>query len=89
MQHPAGTESNIQALRLAKVVKKEVVYPNIVVPESAHFSFRKASDLLCLEMRTVPLDGNFRMDAQKAAEQIDRKHGMSCRYCRHHGVWHG
>jgi tyrosine decarboxylase/aspartate 1-decarboxylase len=54
------------------VVKKEVVYPNIIVPESAHFSFRKASDLLCLEMRPVPLDRDFRMDADLAAEQIDR-----------------
>ena len=42
------------------------------MPESAHFSFKKASDLLCLEMRTVPLGRDFRMDAQKAAEQIDR-----------------
>jgi len=67
-----GTESNIQALRLAKVMRDEIAHPNIVVPESAHFSFRKACDLLCLQMRTVPLDDNFRMDTQKAAEQIDR-----------------
>lgn len=67
-----GTESNIQALRLAKVMKKEIVYPNIVIPESAHFSFKKACDLLCLELRTVPLDKGFRMDAENAAEQIDR-----------------
>ena len=66
-----GTESNIQALRLAKAMKGEIAYPNIIVPESAHFSFRKACDLLCLEQRTVPLDGYFRMDAEKAAEQID------------------
>jgi len=67
-----GTESNIQALRLAKVLKNEIAYPNIVIPESAHFSFKKACDLLCLELRTVPPDGHFRMDAEKAAEQIDR-----------------
>jgi tyrosine decarboxylase/aspartate 1-decarboxylase len=67
-----GTESNIQALRLAKVRKNEIVYPNIVVPESAHFSFKKACELLCLEMRTVPLDDHYRMDAEKATEQIDR-----------------
>jgi tyrosine decarboxylase/aspartate 1-decarboxylase len=66
-----GTESNIQALRLAKVLKKEVAYPNIVVPESAHFSFKKACDLLGLEMRIVPLDRDFRMNAHRAAEQID------------------
>ncbi|HUW85939.1 MAG TPA: tyrosine decarboxylase MfnA [Methanoregula sp.] len=67
-----GTESNIQALRLAQVSKKEIEYPNIVVPESAHFSFRKACDLLCLEMRTVPLGKDFRMNAAEAAEQIDK-----------------
>jgi tyrosine decarboxylase / aspartate 1-decarboxylase len=67
-----GTESNIQALRLAKVLKNEIPCPNIVIPESAHFSFKKACDLLCMELRTVPLDHHFRMDAEKAAEQIDR-----------------
>ena len=66
-----GTESNIQALRLARVQKKEVEYPNVVLPESAHFSFRKACELLCLEMRTVPLGKDRRMDADRAAEQID------------------
>jgi tyrosine decarboxylase / aspartate 1-decarboxylase len=67
-----GTESNIQALRLAKVLKNEISNPNIVVPESAHFSFKKACDLLCLELRTAPLDKQFRMDAEKTAEQINR-----------------
>jgi tyrosine decarboxylase / aspartate 1-decarboxylase len=66
-----GTESNIQALRLARELRKEIEYPNAIVPESAHFSFRKACDLLCVEMRTVPLGPDFRMDADKAAEQID------------------
>jgi tyrosine decarboxylase/aspartate 1-decarboxylase len=67
-----GTESNIQALRLAKEQKKQVGSPNVVVPESAHFSFKKACDILCLEMRTVPLDNTLKMDAEKAAEIIDR-----------------
>jgi len=67
-----GTESNIQALRLAKEHKKKIKSPNIVVPESAHFSFKKACDILCLEMRTVPLDKTLKMDAHKAAEIIDK-----------------
>ena len=66
-----GTESNIQALRLAKVLKK-VNHPNVVVPESAHFSFKKACDILSLEMRSVPLGKDWRMNADKAAEQIDK-----------------
>lgn len=66
-----GTESNIQALRLAREQRKEVQSPNIVVPESAHFSFRKACDILCLEMRTVAMDQNLRMDLADAESKID------------------
>lgn len=66
-----GTESNIQALRMARqIAGKE--RPNVVIPESAHFSFKKACDILCLEMRTVPLDSEYRMDARAAQEKIDR-----------------
>jgi len=66
-----GTESNIQALRLAKVLRHGVDSPNVVVPESAHFSFKKACDILGLEQRKVHLDRNYRMIADQAAEQID------------------
>jgi tyrosine decarboxylase/aspartate 1-decarboxylase len=67
-----GTESNIQALRLAKALRQGVKKPNIVVPESAHFSFRKACDILCLEMRKTPLTKDFRMDAGAAGELVDK-----------------
>ena len=67
-----GTESNIQALRLAKVHRNTISSPNIIVPDSAHFSFRKACDILGLEMRRVPLTRDFRMDADMAAEQVDK-----------------
>jgi len=66
-----GTESNIQALRLAKALRHPA-HPNVVVPESAHFSFKKACDILCLEMRTVPLGSDKRMPADKTAELIDK-----------------
>jgi tyrosine decarboxylase/aspartate 1-decarboxylase len=66
-----GTESNLQALRLAKILA-HAKCPNVVVPESAHFSFKKACDILCIEMRCVPLDTNWRMNADLAAEQIDK-----------------
>ena len=67
-----GTESNIQALRCARESRKEIARPNVVIPESAHFSFKKACDILCLDMRTVPLDSTLKMDAERAAEIIDR-----------------
>ena len=66
-----GTESNIQALRMARQIAGKAK-PNVVIPESAHFSFKKACDILCLEMRTVPLDSEYRMDARAAQEKIDR-----------------
>jgi len=67
-----GTESNIQALRLARVLRSGCKKPNIVVPASAHFSFRKACDILCLEMRKAPLSRDYRMDADAAAELVDK-----------------
>jgi tyrosine decarboxylase/aspartate 1-decarboxylase len=66
-----GTESNIQALRIAKK-RRRAKNPNIVVPESAHFSFEKASDILSLELRTVPCDVEYRMDSSYLEEQIDK-----------------
>ena len=66
-----GTESNIQVLRMARGLRG-VKKANVVVPESAHFSFEKACDLLSIEIRTVPLDGNLRMDAEAAESRVDR-----------------
>ena len=66
-----GTESNIQALRLAKSLRHST-HPNVVVPESAHFSFKKACDILCLEMRTVPPGPDRRMSADAAAGLVDK-----------------
>lgn len=65
-----GTESNIQALRIAKK-RKPTESPNMVVPESGHFSFQKASDILGIETRVVPLDAEFRMDIGRVDELID------------------
>ncbi len=78
LHHPAaygyatsgGTESNIQALRIAKK-QKNVPRPNVVVPESVHFSFEKACDMLCMEVRTVPLSKKYCMDTDAVLEKID------------------
>ena len=79
MHHPlaggyatsGGTESNIQALRIAKK-RKPTKSPNVVIPESSHFSFQKACDILGLEMRVVPLDAEFRMDASAVDGLVDK-----------------
>jgi len=67
-----GTESNIQALRLAKAEKNGVASPNVIVPDSAHFSFKKACDFLGIRMCRVPLSKDYRMDADAAAGFIDK-----------------
>ncbi|MFA5332457.1 MAG: tyrosine decarboxylase MfnA [Methanoregula sp.] len=66
-----GTESNIQAMRLAKALCHTST-PNVIVPQSAHFSFKKACDILCIETRSVPLGPDKRMRVDKAAELIDK-----------------
>jgi len=56
-----GTEANIQAVRMARnraVTQK----PNVVVPESAHFSFKKAADVLGVELRVTPLADDYTAD---------------------------
>lgn len=65
-----GTESNIQALRIARAQTKTPT-PNIIVPTSAHFSFQKACDILGLEMRNAPLDRHYRMDPAEVEALID------------------
>jgi tyrosine decarboxylase / aspartate 1-decarboxylase len=67
-----GTESNIQALRLARALHHDIADPNVVVPESAHFSFKKACDLLGLAMHRAPLKKDYRMDADAAAGLVDK-----------------
>lgn len=66
-----GTESNLQAIRIAKKLKP-VARPNIVVPASAHFSFDKTCDILGIEMRTCPYGDNYTVDTNKMAELVDK-----------------
>lgn len=66
-----GTESNLQAIRIAKK-RKPVSSPNIVVPASAHFSFDKTCDILGLEMRVAPYGKNYTVDTAAMAEMVDK-----------------
>jgi tyrosine decarboxylase/aspartate 1-decarboxylase len=59
-----GTEANVQAMRIARdrARSEGVEHVNVVAPESAHFSFPKAADVLEVELRTVPTDADGRAD---------------------------
>jgi tyrosine decarboxylase / aspartate 1-decarboxylase len=72
-----GTESNIQAVRgmknLAVAEKKNLgEIPNIVIPESAHFSFDKVADMMDIEVRRASLDSEFKVDIACVKSLIDK-----------------
>ncbi|RKD95406.1 tyrosine decarboxylase MfnA [Halopiger aswanensis] len=65
-----GTEANIQAVRIARE-RADAARPNVVMPESAHFSFRKAADLLGVDLRVVPTDDRYRADLEAVRAAVD------------------
>ena len=69
-----GTEANVQAVRSARNRHdggRDHRDVNVVVPESAHFSFTKAAELLDVELRTVPVNDDYRADTDAVAAAVD------------------
>ncbi len=64
-----GTEANIQAVRIARN-RAGTDDPNVVAPEHVHFSFRKAAELLGVELRTAPAPDH-RADVDAMTELVD------------------
>ncbi|BDZ69622.1 tyrosine decarboxylase MfnA [Methanobacterium petrolearium] len=64
-----GTEANLMAMRAARNISK-VRDPEIIVPKSAHFSFKKAADMLKLDMKMADLDDDYRMDTSSVEDLI-------------------
>lgn len=62
-----GTEANLMAMTVAKYLFKEKNdgVPEIILPRSAHFSFKKIISMLSLKPVYVPLDENYRMDVSR------------------------
>ena len=60
-----GTEANIMAIRAARNHARKykgIIDGEIIVPESAHFSFKKAADILNLKIIEAKLDENYKID---------------------------
>ncbi|WP_440769842.1 tyrosine decarboxylase MfnA [Natronorubrum sp. DTA28] len=70
-----GTEANIQAVRIARD-RVEARTPNVVMPESGHFSFQKAADVLGVDLRIVPTDDDFRADLEAVRSCVDAETAM-------------
>ncbi|MFC3478435.1 tyrosine decarboxylase MfnA [Halobacterium litoreum] len=64
-----GTEANIQAVRAARNLADDDA--NVVAPESAHFSFQKAADVLDVELRLAELDDDHRADVDHVTDLAD------------------
>ena len=65
-----GTEANIQAVRAARNLAV-TAEPNVIVPESGHFSFKKAAGVLNVELRTAPVGDEYRADLDAVRSLVD------------------
>ncbi len=65
-----GTESNIVAIWIAKKITGKT---NIIVPESAHFSFQKIASLMDVNLTTVPLNKKYTVDLKELREKLDEE----------------
>ncbi len=67
-----GTEANIQAVRIARE-RAGTETPNVVMPESGHFSFQKAADVLGVDLRIVPTGPDHRVDLDAVRSCVDEE----------------
>ena len=71
-----GTEANIMAIRAARNHARKykgITNGEIIIPNSAHFSFKKAADMLNLKIVEVKLDDNYKIDVESLKEVISDK----------------
>ena len=71
-----GTEANIMAMRAARNHARKykgIADGEIIIPESAHFSFKKAADMLNLNIVEAKLDENYKIDVDALKEVISDK----------------
>jgi tyrosine decarboxylase/aspartate 1-decarboxylase len=66
-----GTEANLLAMYAART-RADVSYPEVILPESAHFSFTKICNMLQLKPVTAKLDESFRVDPSSVKQIINR-----------------
>ncbi len=71
-----GTEANIMAMRAArnsaKLENPGIKDPEIIVPKSAHFSFKKAADMLCLNIMEAKLDSDYKVDVTSIEKMLSK-----------------
>ena len=71
-----GTEANLMAIRAARNHARKykgIVDGEIIIPASAHFSFKKAADMLNLNIVEAGLDDNYKIDVDSVKSLISDK----------------
>jgi tyrosine decarboxylase/aspartate 1-decarboxylase len=75
-----GSEANIMAMRSARNLymernnlKNQWNEPfEVILPKSAHFSFKKASDILGIKLIEINLNDEYKMDIKSVKEKINK-----------------
>lgn len=67
-----GTEANIMAMCTAKYLYEEnhTGTPELIIPKTAHFSFKKVLSMLSVKPVYVPLDNEYKIDVSKLSDLI-------------------
>ena len=68
-----GTEANIMAIRAARNHArkyKNIENGEIILPRSAHFSFKKAADMMNLKIVEADLDENYKINVESIENKI-------------------
>ena len=71
-----GTEANLMAIRAARNHARKykgITDGEIIIPDSAHFSFKKAADMLNLKIVEAKLDEDYRIDVESVKDAISDK----------------
>lgn len=71
-----GTEANLMAIRAARNHARKykgIVDGEIIIPDSAHFSFKKAADMLNLKIVEAKLDENYKIDVESVRQAVTDK----------------
>lgn len=68
-----GTEANLTAMRVVKNIsrKKDNKSTTVIIPETAHFSFEKAREMMDLQYIKAPLTKYFTMDINYIRDYVE------------------
>lgn len=72
-----GSESNLIAISIAKMLKPKIKKPEIVCSENIHMSFYKATGLMNIKLRVAKLNENFLPNMDEYASLIN-KNTIAC-----------